>query len=100
MQLQLTVNQPGIYYLIAKKNEKCYGKSQEIGITELPACEVQVFFNEGSLSAIAENVTYQWFNCDMQEPVAGDNAANFTPTLARTFDDKVSRRIVSKLLIS
>ncbi|MFL9844266.1 T9SS type A sorting domain-containing protein [Flavobacterium rhizosphaerae] len=86
----ITITNAGIYYVIAQENDECYGKSQEIWITQLSAPEIEVNFENGDLFAIAENVTYQWVNCDTQEPIEGQTTVNFTPTQAGSYAVEVT----------
>jgi hypothetical protein len=76
---ELTVTQPGKYYLVAQENEECYGKSQEIWVTQASLPDVSVTQQEETLTAMAGN-TYQWLDCENgSAAINGANSVSFTP---------------------
>lgn len=79
----LTVTQPGKYYLVAQENDECYGKSQEIWITQAALPNNEVTREEQTLIATEENATYQWLDCDNNNyPIEGATEQTFTPLVS------------------
>lgn len=78
----ITVNHPGIYYVIAQENDECYGKSQEIWITGLPVPQVVTAFENGIFTAVTDETNYQWIECSTQNPIEGETGVTFTPIQA------------------
>lgn len=77
----LTVTQPGKYTLIAQENAECYGKSQEIWITQIPKPDNGISQDNNTLTASAsgEGITYQWLDCDNGNyPIEGATAQSYT----------------------
>lgn len=87
---ELTVTQPGKYYLVAQENAECYGNSQEIWVTKYPLPDVSVIQQAGTLVAAA-GYTYQWLDCNNNHtPIGGANAVSFTPVQNGTYAVKVT----------
>ncbi len=77
----LSVTQPGKYALIAQENAECYGKSQEVWITQVPLPDNGIIQNSNTLTASAsgEGITYQWLDCDNGNyPIEGATAQSYT----------------------
>ena len=79
---ELTVTQPGKYFLVAQQNAECYGKSQEIWITQAPLPNNGATKQNNTLTATetAPGTNYQWLDCNNgYAPVSGADEASFTP---------------------
>lgn len=79
---ELTVTQPGKYYLVAQEDAECYGKSQEIWVTQgnLPDNDVTEQNNTLTATEAAPGTTYQWLDCSNNHaPITGADAVSFTP---------------------
>ncbi len=89
----LTVTQPGKYSLIAQEDEECYGKSQEVWVTQVALPSDEVVQEEQTLTATenTENTTYQWVDCDNGNyPVEGATAQSFTPSVSGSYAVEVT----------
>lgn len=72
------VKDPGNYYVIAIENTECYGKSEEVWITEIELPNSDVIQNTNTLTAIESGATYQWIDCTTQNPIIGATNQIFT----------------------
>lgn len=87
----LTVTQPGKYYLVAQEGAECYGKSQEVWVTQVALPDNEVTQEELTLTATEENVTYQWLDCDNNNyPVEGATEQSFTPLVSGSYAVEVT----------
>ena len=80
---ELTVTQPGKYYLVAQEDAECYGKSQEIWITQAPLPDTSVTVQNNILTAIenSQGTTYQWIDCQNNNtPIFGATEQTFEPS--------------------
>ena len=78
----LTVGQVGKYALISQADAECYGKSQEIWITNAPLPDTTVTVQNNILTATenAQGTTYQWIDCENNNtPISGATAQTFEP---------------------
>ncbi len=79
---ELTVTQPGKYYLVAQEDTECYGKSQEIWITQGLLPDNGITENNNTLTATetTQGTTWQWLDCNNNHaPIAGADQVSFTP---------------------
>ena len=84
----LTISQPGKYYLIAQENAECYGKSQEVWITQVAKPNAGVTKDGTTLTAIenATGTTYQWLDCDNNNyPINGATEQSYTPSVSGSY---------------
>lgn len=89
----LTVTQPGKYYLIAQSDTECYGKSQEVWVTQLAVPNNEIIQDEQTLTATenTENTTYQWLDCDNNNyPIEGATEQSFTPLVSGNYAVEVT----------
>lgn len=90
---ELTVTRPGKYFLLAQENAECYGKSQEIWITQTPLPNTAVTTQNNTLTATetATGTQYQWLDCgNGNTPVNGADAVSFTPTQNGSYSVKIT----------
>ena len=90
---ELLVTQPGKYYLVAQENAECYGKSQEIWVTQAPLPDNTITQQNNTLTAteIALGATYQWLDCNNNHaPIAGADSISFTPAQNGTYAVRIT----------
>lgn len=81
---QITVNTPGDYHVYAIENGECYQQSATLHIEELPLPDAGISQSGSTLTANGPG-TYQWINCDNNEPIENETAATFTPVESGTY---------------
>ncbi|MDY0324484.1 MAG: T9SS type A sorting domain-containing protein, partial [Candidatus Carbobacillus sp.] len=75
------VKESGTYSVFAiDSTGECYGKSQEIWITNAPLPDTTVTVQNNILTATenAQGTTYQWIDCETNMPT-GETSQTFTP---------------------
>jgi|GEM_PF-2246457 len=90
---ELTVTQPGKYYLVAQENAECYGKSQEIWVTRYPLPNTNITEQNNTLTATetTQGTTYQWLDCDNGSvAINGATGGSFTPVQNGNYAVKVT----------
>ncbi|MNK31459.1 Beta-propeller repeat protein [compost metagenome] len=90
---ELTVTEPGKYYLVAQENAECYGKSQEIWVTQAPLPDNGITEQDNTLTAteIAQGTSYQWLDCtNNYAPINGADDVSFTPAQNGTYSVKIT----------
>lgn len=93
----LTVTQPGKYYLVAQEDDECYGKSQEVWVTQVALPDNEVTQEELTLTATAtgEDFTYQWMiDCENESyEIPGATNQSFTPLVSGSYAVEVTNAL-------
>lgn len=88
----IQVDEPGGYSVMAIQDAECYGKSQEIWITQTPLPDNGVTEQNNILTSaeVTQGTTYQWLDCtNGYTPVNGADQVSFIPLQNGSYAVKV-----------
>ncbi|MFA5555755.1 MAG: hypothetical protein WDA29_01475 [Flavobacteriaceae bacterium] len=98
----LTVTQPGKYYLVAQEDDECYGKSQEVWVTQV-LLNNEVTLQDQTLTATeaGDDITYQWLDCNNDNnPVEGATEQSFTPLVSGLYAVEITDSVTECSVVS